>query len=79
MKFQRGKPVKRVIYDFCRTDFPALHRALSDACLDISLSEDINVCWRQWKDKFLSIIQSFVPSKIVKDTNSPVWIDDQVR
>ena len=24
---------------------------------------NINVCWQQWKDKFLSIVQSFVPLK----------------
>ena len=39
--------MKHVIYDFRRTDFPGLDRALSDARLGLSLSEDINVCWEQ--------------------------------
>ena len=33
----------------------------------------------QWKDKFLSIVTSFVPIKTIQDTNSPPWIDGEVR
>ena len=33
----------------------------------------------QWKDKFLSIVTNFVPIKTIQDTNSPPWIDGEVR
>ena len=79
MKFTRAKPLQRVVYDYKQADFPALCRALTEACLDIPLTDDIDKCWELWKDNFLSIVNSFIPTKIVKDTNSPPWIDGEVR
>lgn len=61
-KFTRAKPVRRVIYDYNYADFPALRRALSKTSLDITLTDSIDECWTQWKEKFLSIVSSFVPS-----------------
>ena len=78
-KFTRAKPVRRVVYDYRQADFPALRRALTETCLDIPLTDDIDKCWELWKDNFLSIVTSFIPTKIVKDTNSPPWIDGEVR
>ena len=75
-KFTRAKPVQRVIYDYNHADFPALRRALSEAPLDIPLRDNIDDCWEQWKDKFLSVVTSFIPTNIVQDINSlPSWID----
>ena len=71
--------MRRVVYDYRQADFPALCRALTEACLDIPLTDDIDKCWELWKDNFLSIVTSFIPTKIVKDTNSPPWIDGEVR
>ena len=71
--------MRRVVYDYRQADFPALRRALTEACLDIPLTDDIDKCWELWKDNFLSIVTSFIPTKIVKDTNSPPWIDVEVR
>ena len=70
-KFSRAKPVRRVIYDYNHTDSPALRKALSETSLDISLTDGIDDCWKQWKDKFLSIVTSFVPTKTIQDINSP--------
>ena len=70
-----SKPVRRVIYDYNHADFPALRRALSEISSDITLTGSIDDCWMQWKDKFLSIVTSFVPIKTIQDTNSPPWID----
>ena len=78
-KFTRAKPVQRVIYDYNHADFPALRRALSEAPLDISLTDNIDDCWEQWKDKFLSVVTSFIPTHIVQDINSPPWINGEVR
>ena len=78
-KFTRPKPVRRVVFDYNKTDFSALRRALSEAHLDIPLTNNIDECWGQWKDAFLSIVTSFVPTKLLQDTNSPPWIDGEVH
>ena len=71
--------MRRAVFDYNKTDFSALRRALSEAHLDIPLTNNIDECWEQWKDAFLSIVTSFVPTKLVQDTNSPPWIDGEVR
>ena len=70
-KFTRAKPVRRVIYDYNHADISALRRALSKSSLDITLTDSIDECWTQWKEKFLSIVSSFVPTKTIQNTNPP--------
>ena len=67
-KFARAKPVRRVVYDYSQADFSALRRALSESPLDISLPDNIDYCWEQWKVHFLSTVSTFVPATIVKNT-----------
>ncbi len=78
-KHTRPKPVRRVVFDHNKTDFSALRRALSEAHLDIPLTNNIDESWEQWKDAFLCILTSFVPTKLVQDTTSPPWVDGEVR
>ena len=78
-KFTRAKPVRRVVFDYNKTDFFALRRTWSEAHLDMPFTNNIDECWEQWKDAFLSVITNFVPTKLVKDNNSPPWIDGEVR
>ena len=69
----------RTVYDCNRANFPELCEALSHTDLRASLSDNIDDCWKHWKDLFLSVVSSYVPTKVVKDTNSPPWIDGEVR
>ena len=78
-KFRKAKPVRRTVYDCNRANFPELCKALSQTDLRVSLSDNIDVCWKHWKDLFLSVVSCYVPTKVVKDTNSPPWIDGEVR
>ena len=78
-KFRKAKPVWRTVYDCNRANFPELCKALSHTDLRVSLSDNIDDCWKHWKDLFLSVVSSYVPTKVVKDTNSPPWIDGEVR
>jgi hypothetical protein len=71
--------VRRTVYDCNRANFPELCKALSQTDLRVSLSDNIDDCWKHWKDLFLSVVSSYVPTKVVKDTNSPPWIDGEVR
>lgn len=35
--------------------------------------------WSQWKDLFLAVVAECVPVKTISDTNSPPWIDREVK
>ena len=78
-KFRKAKPVWLTVYDCNRANFPELCKALSHTDLHVSLSDNIDDCWKHWKGLFLSVVSSYVPTKVVKDTNSPPWIDGEVR
>ena len=42
-------------------------------------TNDVDIYWSQWKDLFLGEVQKCVPVKVIQDTNSPPWIDGEVR
>jgi hypothetical protein len=75
-KFTRAKPVRRAVFDYNKTDFSELRRALSEAHLDITFMNNIDECWEQWKDAFLSVVTRFVPTKLVQDTNISKLVQD---
>jgi hypothetical protein len=71
--------LQRKAYNYKRPDFQDLHRLLQNATLDIPLSDNINISWSRWKDLFLAAVEKCVPVKVIKDTNSPPWIDGEIR
>ena len=79
LKFKRPKPVRHYTYDFKRANFQNLCSLLSYTALEIALSGDLDESWSLWKDLFLSAVDHCIPTKTVKDTNSPPWIDSEVR
>ena len=58
MKFRKAKHVRRTVYDCNRAIFPELCKALSQTDLLVSLSDNINDCWKHWKDLFSSVVSS---------------------
>ena len=78
MKFKRAKPIRRIVYDYNRVNFSELRKALSQADFNSLLTDNIDNCWDQWKVLFSSIVTNYVPTKCIKDTNSPPWIDAEV-
>ena len=42
-------------------------------------SENIDHHWNCWKEWFLTHVKNYIPMKVVTDTNSPPWIDGEVR
>ena len=79
LKFKRARRVQRKAYNYKRADFQDLHRLLQNATLDIPLSDSINISWSRWKDLFLAAVEKCIPVKVIKDTNSPPWIDGEIR
>ena len=80
-KFQRAKAVRRTIYDFKNENFNAVGQHLLSVPLHSAMSDhsDIDECWKDWKDLFLTTIYQFVPKKTVLDINTPPWIDCEVK
>ena len=79
LKFTRAKPVRRRVYDYKRGNFGDLRNFLTRVPFDITTSDNIDQYWLQWKDMFLTAVESYIPVKTMSDTNSPPWIDGEVR
>ena len=45
----------------------------------MSVSDDVDLYWFLWKALFLAAVEKCVPVKVIKDTNSPPWIDGEIR
>jgi hypothetical protein len=79
--FQKAKAVRQTVYDFKNANFNAARDHLLYVPLHFSVTDeaDIDECWQVWKDLFLTAIDQFVPKKTVLDTNTPPWIDWEVK
>ncbi len=79
LKFKRASNVKRLVYNYKLANFDDVHSWLSNVPFENAISDDIIEYWPQWKDLFLTAVNKFIPVKTIKDTNSPHWIDDEIR
>ena len=79
LRFKRSKGTPRQMFDFKNGNLDALRESLSRTPFQIAASEDIDEYWSNWKDLFLSAVKDHVPTKTVRDTNSPPWIVGEVR
>ena len=79
LRFKRSKGSTRQVFDFKNGNLNALRESLSRIPFQIAASKDIDEYWSNWKDLFLSAVKDHVPTKTVRDTNSPPWIDGEVR
>jgi hypothetical protein len=79
--FQKAKSIRRTVYDFNNANFDVAREHLMNVPLDSAISDnsDIDECWKAWKDLFLTAKDKFVPKKTVVDTNTPPWIDRDVK
>ena len=79
LKFKRARNVKRRSYNYIVANFEGLRSCLSNVPFENAFSDDIVQYWSDWKDLFLTAVNKFVPVKTIKDINSPLWIDGEVR
>ena len=77
--FSRSQPIKRTIFDYERGNFEQLRNALTNTTFEDMPSENIDHHWNCWKEWFLTHVKNSIPMKVVTDTNSPPWIDGEVR
>jgi hypothetical protein len=59
--------------------FEKLRKSLSNAPFDGTPPENIDEHWSRWKEWFPVHVNKFIPVKFVMDSNSPPWIDGEVR
>ena len=71
--------MRRKTYDYKRADFDDLRSRLQLLPFDMSHSDDVDIYWSRWKDLFLTAVAECVPMKTIRDTNSPPWIDREVK
>ena len=79
LKFKRLRRVRRKTYDYKREDFNDLRHRLQLLPFDMTHSDDVDLYWSPWKDLFLATVDECVPMKVIRDTNSPPWIDREVK
>ena len=73
LKFKRLRRMQRKTYDYERADLNGLQNRLQLLPFDMTHSDDVELCWSQWKDLFLATVDECVPMKVIRDTNSPPW------
>lgn len=78
LRFRKLKEISRAVYDFKNADLQGLRECLSRTPLDLA-ALNINICWQEWKDLFLTAVDEFVPTKFVREKTSPPWIDSEVK
>ena len=76
-KLSLKNPLK--VYHYKNGNFDGLGNYLSRFPINIATTIDIDDCWQQWKNAFLTAVQMYVPMKTIKNTNTPPWIDKEVR
>ncbi|CAB3986139.1 Hypothetical predicted protein [Paramuricea clavata] len=74
--FSRSQPIKRIIFDYECGNFEKLRNALTNTTFEDMPSENIDHHRKEW---FLTHVKNSIPVKVVTDTNSPPWIDGDVR
>ena len=79
LRFKRSKGATRQVYDFRNGNINDLREALTRTPFEITAFKDINEYWSKWKVLFLTVVKDSVPMKKIRDTNSPPWIDGEVR
>ena len=71
------------VYNFKNAHFDSLSNSflnlpLSSGVMDIKSQENLDYMWEVWNDMVFSEINSFVPLKKPRDSNSPPWINGEL-
>ena len=77
------KPTKitRTVYNYRKADWQGLKAAIIDSNLTDTITQhrsDVDLACTHWTNKFLQLINRFIPSYKIKNINSPPWIDGDV-
>lgn len=72
--------LNRTVLDYRRGNMDGLRSALemTDFSNIIESGDDVSKCWKQWKDTFLGVVKSYIPTKRIKGRNSPPWMNGNI-
>ena len=79
LNFKRARYVTRKVFNYKLANFEGLRNCLANVQFENASSYDIDEYWLNWKDLFLKAVYNFIPVKSIKDINSPLGIDGEVR
>ena len=66
----------RTVYNYKKGDFDGLPSAIEAIDLSNAIhQDDVNTSLLEWKDTFLAAVEDYIPTKIIKGRNSPLWIN----
>ncbi|CAH1269339.1 SLC34A2 [Branchiostoma lanceolatum] len=80
-RIQTRQELPRKVYNFTRADWHGLSAHLESLGLSESVTHhhDIDSAWEAWSSAVQSAVDMFVPSRKLKVSTSPPWIDGEVR
>ena len=72
--------LKRTVFDYRKGNFNGLRTALEsiDLCNVIESEIDVKQGWLKWKEIFLDAVHKNIPTKTIKNINSPPWINSEI-
>ncbi|CAB4005603.1 Hypothetical predicted protein [Paramuricea clavata] len=74
-----GGHLEDKFFDYECGNFEQLWNALTNTTFEDMPSGNIDHHWNCWKEWFLMHVKNYIPMKVVTDTNSPPWIDGEIR
>jgi len=66
-------------YDFKNGSFNSPRDSLTRLPFEVAASTDVSEHCLDWKDLYLTAVKEHIPIKTVRDKNSPLRIEDEVR
>ena len=79
---RRVKKPARYAYNFKSSDFENLKLQIMQSSAisnSVSCNSSVDTCWSNWKSALSDIIDANIPKARVRDSNTPPWIDKEVR
>ena len=72
--------LKRTVFDYRKGNFDELRVTLDslDLCDVIESEVDVEQGWLKWKELFLDAVHKNIPSRTIKNINSPPWINGEI-
>ena len=81
VRLRRLKIPRRFVYNFKHVDFNVLRNEIRQSEL-LASSPDLDNsdnAWHRWKKSLLDIVNNHVPKTKARDSDSPPWIDSDVK
>ena len=72
--------LNRHVYDYKKGDFQGLRSILQNIDFSniVEGSTNVNMPWKEWKEKFVVTVREFIPTRKIKGKLSPPWITGDI-